>query len=377
MKRKLFALLAVLAVTVPAWAEDITDLSTTDASNTARFPENMAPSAVNDGARALEGIIARWYEDWRGSVVDYGPADAMRVTPNRTLSAYEDGLFMAFEATAANTGAATFEIGTLGAKSVKKAHDQNLAAGDIEAGQKVIVVYNADEDVFQMLSVPATNLSDPLTTRGDIIYRDSSSTTRLALGVTDAILTSDGTDLAWSVTPSPIGAQTAWIPAGAMVPTVTGGAAELSTSETTSGNPDLSTLDFDQSSDEAAQFSVSFPKGWNESTVTFVPYWTTAVAVTAGQGVGVALQCVSVSDDGSADASYGSAVVVQDDGGSAEDVMVGSESSAVTCAGSPAEGDLTFFRVFRDVSDANDDMTTDMQLIGLKLLYTLDAGNDD
>ena len=28
---------------------EINDLETVDASNTARFPENMAPSAVNDG----------------------------------------------------------------------------------------------------------------------------------------------------------------------------------------------------------------------------------------------------------------------------------------------------------------------------------------
>jgi len=39
--------------------------------------------------------------------------------------------------------------------------------------------------------------SDPLTTRGDIIYRDASSTTRLPLGANGLVLKSDGTDISW------------------------------------------------------------------------------------------------------------------------------------------------------------------------------------
>ena len=45
------------------FAAEINDLSTTDGSNTGRFPENMNPSAVNDGARALEGMLARGLKD--------------------------------------------------------------------------------------------------------------------------------------------------------------------------------------------------------------------------------------------------------------------------------------------------------------------------
>ena len=36
-----------------------------------------------------------------------------------------------------------------------------------------------------------------------------------------------------------------------------------------------------------------------------------------------------------------------------------------------------FFRIFRDVSDANDDMTEDARLIGIKLLYTTNDLNED
>jgi hypothetical protein len=48
----------------------------------------------------------------------------------------------------------------------------------------------------------------------------------------------------------------------------------------------------------------------------------------------------------------------------------------VTIGGTPAEGDHVFFRIFRDVSDANDDMTEDARLIGVKILFTINAATD-
>lgn len=45
----------------------VKDYSTTAASNTALFPENMAPSLVNDSARQIQADVRSWYEDmeWR------------------------------------------------------------------------------------------------------------------------------------------------------------------------------------------------------------------------------------------------------------------------------------------------------------------------
>ena len=43
---------------------------------------------------------------------------------------------------------------------------------------------------------------------------------------------------------------------------------------------------------------------------------------------------------------------------------------------SPAAGDLCFFRVFRDVSDANDTAAEDARLIGAKIFFTTDTGGD-
>lgn len=171
------------------------------------------------------------------------------------------------------------------------------------------------------------------------------------------------------------GTETIWIPAGAMRPTVSNGCAPITEIETTSGRPDMQVLDFDATSDEHAQFSIAFPKSWNEGTITFQVYWTTTATDT--DGVAWGLQGVAVSDNDTIDVAYGTAVVVTDDAlGAAEDQCVTAESGAVTIAGTPAVGDICYFRIFRDVSDANDDMTEDARLIGVKIFFTTDATND-
>ena len=173
---------------------------------------------------------------------------------------------------------------------------------------------------------------------------------------------------------SQVGTQTIWVPAAAMRPTVTNGCAAITNVETTSGRPDMQVLDFDDASDEAAQFQIGFPKSWNEGTVTFRAFWTSTATDT--DGVAWGLQGVSVANDATIDVAYGTAVVVTDDNiSAAEDCLVTATSSAVTIA-SAAVDTLTFFRIFRDVSDGNDDMAEDARLIGVQIFFTTDAVND-
>ena len=170
------------------------------------------------------------------------------------------------------------------------------------------------------------------------------------------------------------GKHTIWVPAAAMQPTVSNGCATLAKVETTSGRPDMQVLDFDDGSDEHAQFQVAFPKSWNEGVIQFQAYWCSTAADT--DGVSWALQGVSVPDNSTIDVAYGTAVVVDDaNQGAAEEMLVTAVSGDVTIA-SAAVSTVTFFRVFRDVSDANDTAAEDARLIGVKLFYTTDTGND-
>jgi hypothetical protein len=170
------------------------------------------------------------------------------------------------------------------------------------------------------------------------------------------------------------GKNTIWVPAGAMRPAVTNGCAALTDVETTALRPDMQVLDFATAADDHAQFSVAFPKNWNASTVTFRAFWTSTATDT--DGVAIGLQGVSVADNVTIDAVYGTAVVVTDDAQSAaEEVYVTAESSAVTISNA-ADDAITFFQVFRDVSNANDDMTEDMRLLGIQIFYTASARDD-
>lgn len=174
---------------------------------------------------------------------------------------------------------------------------------------------------------------------------------------------------------SDLGKQTVFVPASSMSAASTNGPASADIEATTNAQ-NYTVLDFDASTDEYAHFQIAMPKGWNEGTITFQVFWSTTATDT--DGVAWGLQGVAVSDGDTVDASWGTAVVVTDDAQSAAgDVLVTAESSAVTIAGTPAAGDLCFFRLFRDVSDANDDMTEDARLVGVKLLYTIDALKDD
>ena len=219
-----------------------------------------------------------------------------------------------------------------------------------------------------------------VTFKDDIVIKDAG--TIGSASDTDAISISSGGVVDFSQAPTvssaaikTAGKETIFVPAAAMSPTASNGCAALATAETTSGRPDMNVLDFDASSDEHAQFQIAFPKSWNEGTVTFQAFWTTAATDT--DGVAWGLQGVAVSDNDTIDVAYGTAVVVTDDAlGAAEDLCVTAESGAITVAGSPAAGDMCFFRIFRDVSDSNDDMAEDARLIGIKLFFTTDAAND-
>lgn len=170
------------------------------------------------------------------------------------------------------------------------------------------------------------------------------------------------------------GTHTIWVPASAMVPAITSGAAAAQL-EATSNAQNYRVLDFDASSDEYAHFQVAMPDSWDEGTVTFQAFWSTTATDT--DGVAWGLQGVANGDGDPIDASWGTAVVVTDVGQSAAgDVLVTSESAAVTIAGTPAAGDVCFFRLLRDVSNGSDTMTEDARLIGIKLFITLDAPTD-
>lgn len=171
------------------------------------------------------------------------------------------------------------------------------------------------------------------------------------------------------------GRHLVYVAASAMRPSDSGGCAALATVASGSNLPDIVTLDFDQTTTEFAQFSISMPKSWNEGTVTFKPIWSHASGGSAFSVVW-SLQAVAVSNDDTIGASYGTAQVSVDTGGTANDLYVGPESSAITVGGTPQAEDVVFFRVARETDDSSQSLDLDARLHGIQLFIVTDADND-
>jgi hypothetical protein len=207
----------------------------------------------------------------------------------------------------------------------------------------------------------------------DVNIASHDGTNGLKLGGTVVTATAANLNLVTGAgTLKEVGKETIWVPANAMSPTESNGCSDLTAVETTSGRPDMRVLDFDKDSDEFAQFAIAFPKSWNLGTVTFQVFWS---GIAATSDVDWGLQAVAMNDNETIDVAYGTAVVVTDNAqGAVEELLVSAESGAITIAGTPADNDLCYFRIYRDVS--GDAMAGDARLHGVKIFFTTDAAND-
>lgn len=106
------------------------------------------------------------------NVVGSGTAsgtDTYTLTADPTAASYYDGQRFIVKFTNSNTGSATININSLGAKTLKKNVSSDLSAGDIQAGQIHIIQYDGTN--FQVLSIVGGGVS--LGTEGQIPVMNS------------------------------------------------------------------------------------------------------------------------------------------------------------------------------------------------------------
>ena len=234
--------------------------------------------------------------------------------------------------------------------------DSNNNVLKVDAGTEIVSTGGVFQ-VYSASSAPGSNLAN-----GQMYYNSTSNKMQVRENGSWVDVTSTGT-------------HDIWIPAQSMYPNSTNGANNISTSELTALQPEVRSLGFIGTAPKYAQFSIAMPKSWNEGTITFEAYWT-AEAGTLTNGVSWGLQGVGLSEADPMETAFGTAVVVDDALTALKDVHVTSTSSAVTIGGSPAAGDIVFFQIYRDTADSNDTLSEIAKLIGIKLHYTTDAGND-
>ena len=245
--------------------------------------------------------------------------------------------------------------------------------GDVNLGADTVQV--GDNDANATITTQGT---------GDLILNTNNGTNAGTITLADGAggditLTPDGvgivkaTDAADATAAVQIaGKETLWVPATAMYATTTNGA-EANQAELTATTPELKTFMFDTTTAEYVQFNVSFPKRWDEGTVTFQTMWS-ASSTDTGTG-GFKLQGVSIANNVDYDTAFGTAVAntALAASGTQDDLMINVESGDVTIA-SAAVDTNTVFQIVRDV--AADTNTGDLRLVGCKIFYTTDAAND-
>lgn len=194
-----------------------------------------------------------------------------------------------------------------------------------------------------------------------------------------ALITTDGSGNVrvigyWRKSGAPLayGQVEEWIGADKFVPALTNGAQAGIRNLATNGVP-LFYLAFDTATQEIAWLDWTPRKRYNGGTIRFVPYWT-GNGGTAAQTMEFELAGRFYRDDDALDAAPGTAQASADAFIANDDLHVGPISAAITLAGTYAVGCLIKLRLVRDV--ANDTYAADAQLIGVKLVYTEDKGND-
>lgn len=160
--------------------------------------------------------------------------------------------------------------------------------------------------------------------------------------------------------------QTLSVPAGAMTPATTAGAAAAAV-ESATHRVNYDVFDFDGSAAESVWFGLQMPDQWDRGTVKVKLTWTPATGGTGAVVWGVA--AAADSDDDAIDTAVGTEVTVTDAVLAVGDVHVTAATPAVTVGGSPALGDWIWFRVRRLPTDAGDTMTQDARLIGVTIQW--------
>lgn len=138
-----------MATGVISWSQ--TAASNSNADSSINWAEGMAPSAVNDSARATMASVAKWRDDLSGSITTSGTSTAYTVTSNQGL-ALTAGYVIAFVPHATNGATVTLNVDSLGAKPLRSAPGVELPAGALILGTPYAATYatsNSGEWILQ------------------------------------------------------------------------------------------------------------------------------------------------------------------------------------------------------------------------------------
>ncbi len=134
------------------WKWSRTASSNATADNTVNWAEGMAPSAVNDSARAMMARLAEWRDDVSGTITTAGSPTAYTVASNQGFDNFADmnGAMLAFVPHATNGATVTLNVDGLGAKPLRFGPSLELQSGVLIQGTPYAVSYNNSDGAFYL-----------------------------------------------------------------------------------------------------------------------------------------------------------------------------------------------------------------------------------
>jgi microcystin-dependent protein len=127
-----------------------TAASNATADSTVNWAEGMAPSSVNDSARAMMASTAAFRDDIAGAIATGGTSTAYTVTTYQVFDslAHLNGQVVAFTPHATNGATVTLNVDGLGAKPLRSSPSVDLPAGVLVQGTPYVALYNSSDAAF-------------------------------------------------------------------------------------------------------------------------------------------------------------------------------------------------------------------------------------
>ena len=175
---------------VVAWSQTAASNSTSDSN--VNWAEGMAPSAINNSARAQMSSVAKYRDDTAGSLTTGGTTTAYTLTTNQVFSSLTvlDGQELTVRFDQANGASPTLNVDTLGAKAIQIDASTAVPTGMIGADSIWRLTYDNSIPAFIINSVAKVLSLTTLTASGTVTGGDLAATDDLTVG-DDATISGD------------------------------------------------------------------------------------------------------------------------------------------------------------------------------------------